>query len=63
MIRTHSHKAFENLSIDRKVGLFNEILLNISRKYIQSKKTKDLNLQNIFTKMAREKNDHDKALE
>ena len=49
MIRTHSHKAFENLSIDRKVGLFNKILLNISRKYIQSKKIKCDYYQPPFT--------------
>ena len=34
------NKAFENLSIDAKVELFNETLLNIFRHYIPNKKIK-----------------------
>ena len=33
-------KAFENLSVDEKVKLLNEILLNIYRNYIPNKKNK-----------------------
>ena len=33
-------RAFENLSVDKKVELFNETLLNIYRNYIPNKKIK-----------------------
>ena len=33
-------RAFENISLDKKVELLNETLLNIYRNYIHNKKTK-----------------------
>ena len=50
-------RAFENISVDEKVELFNEALLNIYRNYIPNKKIKCdyCQPQKYFTKTIKEK--------